>query len=189
MLKTFRRLSAGIMAAAALTLGGCNGKLPFTGGKPSFDTSYSVVAEIKSGRLDAKADVIRMGANDWEFTFTEPKELSGMVVAFGVNGYTAKLGDLKFKADENVEYTLLPKVIGSALEQLAVTDSSQIEEKDGILTAELSIDGNIVTVTADSKGNLISLKCPHHQLSVNFSQQQPYFSTLPDDGGLVVVDS
>ena len=147
----FRRLSAGIIAfAAAISLSGCNGKLPFSGSKPNFDTSYSVCAEIKCDRLEAKADVIRAGANDWEFTFTEPKELNGIVVAFGVNGYNAKLGDLKFKADENVTYTLLPKVIGTALEQLSTVDSSQLEEKDGILTAQLAIDDNTVTVTADS---------------------------------------
>lgn len=172
---------------AAVSLCGCNGKLPFSGGKPNFDTSYSVSAEIKCDRLNAKADVIRAGANDWEFTFTEPKELSGMVVAFGVNGYTAKLGDLKFKVDENVEYTLLPKVIGTALEQLAAADSSALEEDNGILTATLAIDDKTVTVTAGSKGDLISLKSPYHQLSVNFSGQQPYTSQLPDDGGLVVM--
>lgn len=173
--------------AAAASLSGCNVKLPFAGSKPNFNTSYSVCAEIKCDRLNAKADVIRAGANDWEFTFTEPKELNGVVVAFGANGYTAKLGELKFKADENVGYTLLPKVIGSALEQLAVIDSSQLEEKDGVLTAQLAIDDKTVTVTTDSRGNLISLKSPHHQLSVNFSGQQPYTSPLPDEGGLVVM--
>lgn len=188
MLKLFKKIAAGSTAVLlATSLCGCNGKLPFSGSKPNFDTSYSVCAEIKCDRLEAKADVIRAGANDWEFTFTEPKELNGIVVAFGVNGYNAKLGELKFKADENVKYALLPKVIGSALEQLVAVDSSQLEEKDGILTAQLALDDNTVTVTADSKGNLISLKSPHHQLSVNFSGQQPYTSPLPDDGGLVVM--
>lgn len=187
MLKIFKRIAAGFAAVlTAVSLCGCNGKLPFTGGKPDFNKSYSVSAEIKCDRLNAKADVIRAGANDWEFTFTEPKELSGVVVAFGVNGYTAKLGDLKFKADDNTEYTLLPKVIGTALEQLAVIDSSQLVSENGILTAQIAIDDKTVTVTADDKGNLISLKSPYHQLSVNFSGQQPYKSPLPDDGGLIV---
>lgn len=188
LLKLFKKIIAGSTAVLlAASLSGCSGKLPFMGSKPNFNTSYSVAAEIKCDRLQAKADVIRAGANDWEFKFTEPKELNGVIVAFGVNGYTAKLGDLKFKADENVEYTLLPKVIGSALEQLAGTDSSQFEEKDGILTAALTIDDKTVTVTADSKGNLISLKSPYHQLSVNFSGQQPYTTPLPDEGGLTVL--
>lgn len=186
MLKIFKKIAAGCAAVlTAVSLCGCNGKLPFSGSKPNFNTSYSVSAEIQCDRLNAKADVIRAGANDWEFTFTEPKELSGVVVAFGVNGYTAKLGDLKFKADENVEYTLLPKVIGSALEQLAIIDSSQLAENDGILTADIALDDKTVTITADSKGNLISLKSPYHQLSVNFSEQKPYTSPLPDDGGLI----
>ena len=189
-MKIFKNIALGFTAVVtALSLSGCNGKLPFAGSKPNFNTSYSMTAEIQCDRLNATADVIRAGLNDWEFTFTEPKELNGVVVAFGTNGYTAKLGDLKFKADENAGYMLLPKVIGSALEQLAAADSSQFEEKDGILSAQLAIDDKTVTVTADSKGNLISLKSPHHQLSVNFSGQQPYKSPLPDDGGLEIVDS
>lgn len=185
MLKLFKKIAAVCTAAlTAVTLCGCNGKLPFSGSKPDFNKSYSVCAEIKCDRLNAKADVIRAGANDWEFTFTEPKELSGVVVAFGANGYVAKLGDLKFNADENTTYTMLPKVIGTALEQLAATDSEQLTVKDGILTAQLALDDKTVTVTADDKGNLISLKSPHHQLSVNFSDQKPYTSPLPNEGGL-----
>lgn len=186
MLKLFKKIAAiGAAALAAVTLSGCNGKLPFMGSKPDFKKSYSVCAEIKCDRLNAKADVIRAGTNDWEFTFTEPKALSGMVVAFGTNGYTAKLGDLKFNAEENAEYMILPEVIGSALEQLAAADTSQMESKDGVLTAQVALDDKMVTITANEKGDLISLKSPSHQLSVNFSEQKAYISQLPEEGGLI----
>lgn len=186
MFNLFKKIAAiGAAALAAMTLSGCNGKLPFMGSKPDFNKSYSVCAEIKCDRLEAKADVIRAGTDDWEFTFTEPKELNGVIVAFGQNGYTAKLGDLKFNADENVEYTMLPKVIGSALEQLAVVDASTLTSEDGVLTAQVALDDKTVTITANEKGDLISLKSPYHQLSVNFSEQKPYISQLPDEGGLI----
>lgn len=186
MFKLFKKIAAiGAAALTAVTLSGCNGKLPFVGSKPDFNKSYSVCAEIKCDRLEAKADVIRAGADDWEFTFTEPKELGGMVIAFGANGYTAKLGDLKFNADENVEYTVLPEVIGSALDRLAAVDASSLSNENGVLTAQVALDDKTVTVTANEKGDLISLKSPYHQLSVNFSEQKPYVSQLPDEGGLV----
>lgn len=186
MLKVFKKIAAaGAAVLTALTLCGCNGKLPFIGSKPDFNKSYTVCAEIKCDRLKAKADVIRAGANDWEFTFTEPKELSGMVVAFGANGYTAKLGELKFNADENAEYTILPEVIGTALDKLAAVDSSVLTSEDGVLTANVALDDKTVTVTAGENGDLISLKSPYHQLSVNFSEQKPYVSPLPDEGGLI----
>ena len=186
MLKVFKKIAAVCAAAfTAVSLCGCNGKLPFTGSKPDFNKSYSVSAEIKCDRLNAKAAVVRAGADDWEFTFTEPKELNGVVLAINSNGYTAKLGDMKFKADDNAAYTMLPEVIFTALDMLAATDAGQLTQEDDILTAQLAFDDKTVTVTADSKGNLISLKSPYHQLSVNFSDQQPYKSPLPDDGGLI----
>lgn len=186
MLNFFKKIAAGSAAVVlAASLCGCNGKLPFTGSKPDFNKSYLVSAEIRCDRLNAKADIIRAGNNDWEFTFTEPKELSGIVLAINTNGYTARLGEMKFRADENVEYTMLPEVIFTALDMLAVTSNDQLTEEDGVLTAQLALDDKTVTVTADSKGDLISLKSPYHQLSVNFSGQKPYTSPLPADGGLI----
>lgn len=187
MLKLFKKIVCGCAAvAAAVTMCGCNVKLPFVGNPLDFNKSYSVNADINCDRLSAKAEVIRAGANDWEFTFTEPKELNGIVIAFGSNGYMASLGDLKFKADENASYTILPEIIGNALDLLAVTASDGFTQNDGVVSAELDLNGKTVTVTADDKGNLISLKSPYHQLSVNFSDQQAYKSTLPDEGGLIL---
>lgn len=186
MPKIFKKIAAGSAAVVlAAAMCGCNGKLPFTGSKPDFNKSYSVSAEIRCDRLEAKADVIRAGNNDWEFTFTEPKELNGIVLAINTNGYNARLGEMKFKADENAEYTMLPEVIFTALDMLAMTSNDQLTEEDGVLTAQLALDDKTVTVTANSRGDLISLKSPYHQLSVNFSGQKPYTSPLPEDGGLI----
>lgn len=186
MLKLFKKIACGCAAvAAAAAMCGCNVKLPFVGSSLDFDKSYSVNADINCDRLKAKAEVIRAGANDWEFKFTEPKELNGIVIAFGSNGYMASLGDIKLKTDENSTYTILPEVIGNALDALAVTSADGLTQNDGVVSADLDLNGKTVTVTADEKGDLISLKSPYHQLSVNFSGQQAYKSPLPDEGGLI----
>ncbi len=186
MIKLFKKVAAGCAAViTAAALCGCNVKLPFVGNSLDFNKSYSVNAEINCNRLNAKAEVIRAAANDWEFTFTEPKELNGIVIAFGTNGYMASLGDLKLKTDENASYMILPEIIGNALDALAVSSMDSFTQNDGVVSAELDLNGKTVTVTADEKGNLISLKSPYHQLSVNFSGQQAYKSSLPDEGGLV----
>lgn len=186
MHKFFKKLIGGIaVVAAAVSLCGCNVKLPFTGNPLDFNKNYTVNAEIGCDRLNAKANVIRAGANDWEFAFTEPKELNGVRIAFGVNGYSAMLGELNFRVSGNETYTMLPKLIGGALEQLAVTPAESFTQSDGIVTVDVDVDGRTVTINADEKGNLISLKSPYHQLSVTFSEQKPYVSTLPPEGGVI----
>lgn len=186
MHKFLKKIVGGIAAvAAAVSLCGCNVKLPFTGNSLDFNKSYTVNAEISCDRLTAKANVTRAGANDWEFAFTEPKELNGVKIAFGVNGYSAMLGDLKFRVSGNETYAMLPKVIGGALEQLAVTPTESFTQSDGVVTADVDVSGRTVTVNADEKGNLISMKSPYHKLSVTFSEQKPYVSTLPKEGGLI----
>lgn len=186
MHKFFKKLVGGIAAvAAAVSLCGCNVKLPFMGDPLDFNKSYTVNAEISCDRLTAKAKVTRAGANDWEFAFTEPKELNGIKIAFGVNGYNAMLGDLNFRVSGNETYTMLPKLIGGTLEQLAVTPSESFTQKDGVVTADVDVDGRTVTVNAGEKGDLISLKSPYHKLLVTFSEQKPYVSPYPDEGGLI----
>ncbi len=180
-------ISAAAIAAAAATLCGCSGKLPFSGNTPDFDKSYTVCADISCGELSAKADVTRISAGDYLFTFSEPKELCGITLEYGEGFYTAKLGGLSFKADENAEYAMLPEIIASSLNAVVGLPAENIEQSDGVMTMETEFSGKKVTVEADSKtGGLISLKCPYHQLSVEFSGQKPYVSDLPDEGGLIV---
>lgn len=186
-MKRRKLISAAAIAAATASLCGCTGKLPFSGNTLDFDKSYTVCADISCGELSAKADVTRISASDYQFAFTEPKELCGIILEYGENGYTAKLGGLSFKADENAGYAMLPEIIASSLNSVVGLPSENIEQSDGVATLETQFDGKKVTVEADSKtGGLISLKCPYHQLSVEFSDQKPYVSDLPDEGGLIV---
>lgn len=186
-MRLFKKIAAGCAAViTAATLCGCrNVKLPFVGNPLDFNKSYTVNAEINCDKLKAKAEVIRAAANDWQFTFTEPKELNGISIAFGTSGYSAKLGELNFTVDENSTYSLLPEVIGGALDLLAGSTSDNFTQNDGVVTAELDLNGKTIVVTADEKGNLISLKSPYHQLSVNFSGQQAYKPPYSEEGGLV----
>lgn len=178
-------------AAAIIGIGmlcGC-AKLPFnplTPNAPGFDSTYTVAAEITCGDLTAKADVTRSGADDWKFSFTEPKQLNGVTMSLGADGWSAKLGELTFSVDDNDTYTLIPKVIGSSIDLLANSSSESFTVSDGVLTADSEFDGKKVTVTANGRsGELISLKCPYHKLSVNFTDQQPYTPFDPEQGGLV----
>lgn len=186
MKKIMRKTAASAALGMAVTLAGCSMKLPFTGKKPDIETSYTVCADIQCGRLNAKADVTRAGAQDWRFEFTEPKQLCGVVMSYGKSGLVAELGGLSFMTDDNPQYAMLPEIISCSIDGLAGLASESFAGDNGNLAAELTFDGQRVTVTLDeSSGNLIALSCPHYQLAVNFSEQQPYSSGLPDDGGLI----
>lgn len=165
---------------------GC-AKLPFNPltPTPKFDSTYTVAAEITCDDLTAKADVTRRGADDWTFSFTEPKRLNGVTMTLGADGWSAKLGDLSFSAEDNGIYTLIPEVIGSSIDSLANCTNEDFTVSDGVLTADSEFGGKKVTVTANENGGLISLKCPYHKLSVSFADQQPYTPPDPDAGGLV----
>ena len=188
MFKCTKKIAfAAVTVFTAAALGGCSGKLPFGTKTVDFDKSYVVTADITCDKLEAKADVTRLSDSDWEFTFTEPKELNGITLHFGEKGYTAYLGGLSFDADGRAGYVMLPEIIADTVDSLANCTSENFVQKDGILTADLDYNGKKVTVTAhDKTGELISLKCPYHKLSVAFSGQHDYVSELPEDGGLII---
>ncbi len=184
----FRSMKKTALAAAAagavIMLSGCDGKIPFTEKRLDFNKSYTVCAEINCDRLKAKADVTRAAAQDWQFVFTEPKQLKGMTLNYGKDGLSGSLGDLSFSADENSEYAMLPEIIASSIDTLSTLPTDSLLKENGEVVAEPTFDGERVTVTMDEKtGSLISLKCPHYQLAVSFSEQKPYVPKLPDDGG------
>ncbi len=185
MFRFMKRTALAVIAAvSAIALSGCNGKIPFTEKKLDFNKSYTVCAEINCDRLKAKADVTRAAANDWQFVFTEPKELQGVTLCYGTSGLSASLGDLSFSADENAEYAMLPEIIAASIDTLSALPTESLVEEDGTVVADSTFDGEKVTVSVDEKtGNLLSLKCPHYQLAVTFSDQKPYVSGLPDEGG------
>lgn len=153
----------------AATLCGCSGTLPFTKKTPDFSINQALTAEIKSGNLEAKAKVLRSDG-EWEFSFTEPKTLGGIVVKLGEKGVDGHLGSLSFLVDDNQTYALYPEIIAKTVDSLDKIPAEKISAKDGVLTIETDFEGSKTTVTADERtGRLISLKCPQYKLAVNFT--------------------
>lgn len=176
--------SAAILSLVGM-LCGC-GTIPFTQKAPNFDSTYTINAEITYDKLKAKANLTRMENNEWEFKFTEPKQLNGLSVKLNQNGYSASLGGLSFSAENNSGYINAPRLIASAVGKLSDAANS-ISTSDGVLTINEELDGNRFIITANERGGeLISLKCPSRRLSVNFSEQKPYTQTLPEDGGVTI---
>ena len=169
--------------AAALLLSGCGGKLPFIQKTPDFNTTYTVSADITFDELKAKAELTRVTSDEWEFSFTEPKQLNGLTVKLNRERFAASLGGLSFSAEESSEYTAMPQLIAKAIGLLSKAAGENItSSEDGVLTFTDELDGNRITITADGRtGNLISLKCPHFKLTVNFTDQKPYTLVLPDE--------
>lgn len=159
------------LALCGCILSGCSDNLPFVQTKPDFSSGYTVSAKINCGKLEAAANIAYIAENDWEFTFTEPKALAGMKLMLNEEGLSGKLGALDFSVDENEQYTLLPEIIAEAVGTLAKTTAEKRTVSDGIITVETEFNGKPVTVTAETSGKLISLKCPYYSLSVNFSDQ------------------
>ena len=186
--KFTKKTALGAAVIGTSLLCGC-AKLPFnplTPGTPNFDSTYTVAAEITYDDLTAKADVTRRGTSDWTFAFTEPKHLNGVTLTLGADGWSAKLGGLSFASGDSDLYTLIPEVIGGSIDSLSNCTNDDLAVSDGVLTADSEFNGKKVTVTANERsGELISLKCPYHKLSVNFTGQQPYTPRDPDAGGLV----
>lgn len=169
---------------------GCSAKLPILQKAPSFDTTYKVCADITYDDLTAKANVTRRGADDWVFSFTEPKQLNGVTLSLNADGWSAKLGGLSFNVGDSDMYTLIPEVIGGSIDMLAGSTGEGYTSSDGVLTADAEFDGKKVTVTANERnGDLISLKCPYHKLTVSFSEQQPFTPRDPSEGGLVTEET
>ena len=153
----------------AATLCGCSGTLPFTKKTPDFSINQALTAEIKSGNLEAKAKVSRSDG-EWEFSFTEPKTIGGIVVKLGEKGVDGHLGSLSFLVDDNQSYALYPEIIAKTVDSLDKIPAEKISAKDGVLTIETDFEGSKTTVTADERtGRLISLKCPQYKLAVNFT--------------------
>lgn len=184
-----KKAAAALAVAGTLILSGCGGKLPFVQRMPDFNSTYTVSADITFDKLKAKAELTRVTSDEWEFRFTEPKQLNGLTIKLNSERYAASLGGLSFSAEESSVYTALPQLIADSIGLLSnsASDGTSSSSEDGVLTITAELDGKRVTVTADERtGNLISLKCPHHKLSVNFSGQKPYTLVLPEEGEVTV---
>ena len=182
-----KKAAAVLAVAGTLILSGCGGKMPFAQRTPDFNSTYTVTADITFDKLKAKADLTRVSTDEWEFKFTEPKQLNGLSIKLNSEKYAASLGGLSFSAEDNSGYIAAPQLIAKAVGQLSNALGDKITSSDGVLTFTDDLDGNRITITANERtGDLISLKCPHFKLSVNFSGQKPYTLMLPDDGEVTI---
>lgn len=176
-----KKAAAALAVAGTLMLCGCGAKLPFTQKTPNFDSTYTVTADITYDKLKAKAEVTRVSSDEWEMKFTEPKQLNGLSVKLNNTKYSASLDGLSFSSEHNSVYSAAPQIIAKAIGSLSGS-ADNVTSSDGVLTINTELDGKRVTITADEHtGDLISLKCPHSKLSVNFSEQKPYTLVIPDE--------
>ena len=181
-----KKICAALAVIGTMTLCGCKAKLPFTQKTPDFNSTYTVNAEITFDKLKAKAALTRYGESDWEFKFTEPKNLNGLSIQLKPEGYSATLGGLLFSAGENSVYTDAPQIVADAVKLLSGVSGDKLSVSDGVITFSGDVDGKRVTLTADERsGDLISLKCPGAKLSVNFTEQKPFTPNLSESGGVV----
>lgn len=166
--------TAAVLCAAAL-LCGCEGAISIGSAKlPDLGGSFSSDAEISFGNEKAKAEISRIEPGCWEFSFSEPKELSGVVMKLENGEVTASLGELTVTAGEG-GYTMLPVVIAEGLDELPNLKAESFTEENGVLTAKLDSCGSKCTATADKQtGDILSFKSPTNKLAVYFSNVSPY---------------
>lgn len=177
-----KKAAAALAAAGTLILTGCGDSMPFAKKMPDFNSTYTVSADITFDELKAKADLTRVTLDEWEFVFTEPKQLNGLTIRLNDEKYAASLGGLSFSAEESSVYTALPHLIAKSIGLLSGSASENTTSSDGVLTFSDELDGKRITITANERtGDLISLKCPKCKLSVNFSDQKPYTLILPEE--------
>ena len=182
-----KKAAAVLAVAGTLLLSGCGGKLPFAQKTPDFNKTYTVTADITFDKLKAKADLTRVSPDEWEFKFTEPKQLNGLSIKLNKEKYAASLGGLSFSAEDSSDYVAAPQLIAKAVGLLSNTLGDKITSSDGVLTFTDELYGKRITITANERtGDLISLKCPHFKLSVNFSDQKPYTLILTDDDSVMI---
>lgn len=167
--------AAAVMAALMCGCEGGLGGLPLSAGKtPELDKGWSAQADITFGESSAKADVTRSEQGCWEFAFTEPPELCGVVMTLENGSVSASLGELNVTAGEG-GYTMLPLLIADGIDAVSGADKSAMSEKDGVLTIRTEADGSSCTVTADSAtGGILSFRSPGNKLAAYFSEASPY---------------
>ena len=156
---------------ASLLLSGCSTDELFGKTKPDFDKAYTTSAEISYGDYTASCDITRSSENEWSFSFTQPDYLMGMELSLCNDELSAQLGKLNVTAEMNGAYQLIPDIIAKSIDTLSDAADENITENEGILTINTEIGGKKVVVTSDKNGQLLTLKCPYHKLSVEFGKQ------------------
>ena len=165
---------AGIVCGGIL-LTGCSGSNPFTSDKlPDLSGGFSSRAEVDYGKFRAQAEIDRICPGSWEFRFTSPEELAGVVMTVEDGKLSANLGDITV-SDSGGDHTALPLIVADAIDGLSGLSAGEFSEKDGVLTANSNIAGSHCTVTIDkATGQVLSLKSRSDKLAVYFSDISPY---------------
>lgn len=175
-----------------LFLCGCAAESLFKPTAPEFDTSYQMDADLNFGDFSAGADITRYGDGNWEFLFTEPQYLNGMKLNLSEEDITASLGNLNVTAPRNDMYKLVPDIISSAVDSLNDIAAESMTEEEGVLTINTEVDGKKVIVTSTKDGELLTLLCPFHKVSVKFGEQTPLVTIQTieseDMGGAEIID-
>lgn len=184
-----KRANTLIITIATLFLTSCASTAPLSTTKPDFDTAYTVNADITYGKLEAKAEVKRQDDECWEFRFTEPKALSGVIVQLNDDGVTARLGGLSFTAEDGLPFDLVPDIIATSVDSLNDLQAESIQQQETIMTLGTTFGGQPVTITADSTtGHLLTLKSPYHKLFVEFSGQAESEEIATEECGLMELE-
>lgn len=174
-MKLLRGIAALGLGAAAAVLTGCNGAAPFTQVKlPELDRSWSAAAQLDIAGTEAAAEVSRIESGCWEFCFTEPPELSGVVMTVENGSFSARLGELSVDAGDG-DITALPQVIADGIDKACTLGQSGFTEEDGVLSASPEACGKSCTVTVDkATGDILSFRCPGMKLAAYFDASSPY---------------
>lgn len=170
-----RKLICAAVLGGIVLLSGCGGSMPFVSEKlPDLSGGFSSTAELTFGKLTAQAEIDRIEPGCWEFSFTAPEELSGVVMTVDEGKLSASLGEISVE-DCGGDHTALPVIIAGAIDGLSELSNGDFSEKDGVLTAHSEHSGSRCTVTIDkATGEILSLKSPSDKLAVYFSDISPY---------------
>lgn len=165
-----RIIATAALAVTTSLLCGCSNTLPFKQSAAFEEKNCIMNAQLECGDLNAKAQITRHGEGEWEFAFTEPAQLMGLVISLDGEGVSASLGGLSVEVEPSMVYNMLPQVIADAVDSLAELPEGSITEEDGVLTLKTDCgEGNVVVTAKKDSCELISLKCPFQRLAVYFS--------------------
>lgn len=155
-----------------LFLSGCGVGEILNMSPPNLDANYTLIAEIKQGDFKAKADVTRTSSGNWEFAFSEPSTISGLVIKITDGVYSAEYDGLSLESETgNSTYTTIPVLIAEALDSAAKTDGTTMKEKDGITSILGNTGKRAYTVYFSRSDNAISkLEIPSEKLAVSFTK-------------------
>lgn len=165
-----RIISAFMLAAAIILLSGCDGGLLPGSTPPDLSKPFELTAKIEQDDFDATAEVTRTAADNWEFVFTEPKNISGLTVKIEDGIYKASLDDLTLETeDNNSVYSTIPSLIAEAVDAASEADGITVSDKNGTTVVTGNAGKYAYSIDYSRAENEITkLNIPSQKLSVTF---------------------